>query len=130
MPAFLAAALTASLALQVQVDVQRKPVPTDTTKKGTSIEISVGNRRARDTMTVVRDSSDSLVQSRSRRRRSVARRLPVTADALRTAYRDAKAKSMLEHARIARLQQDSALIAYDATAYSRISAGMGFAKIG
>lgn len=130
MPAFVAAALTASLALQVQVDVQRKPVPTDTTKKGTSIEISVGNRRARDTITVVRDSTDSLAFSGRGRRRSVARRLPVTADALRTAYKDANAKKMLEHARVARLQQDSALVAYDATAYSRISAGMGFAKIG
>src|SRR6185503_16518255 len=39
-------------------------------------------------------------------------------------------RALLERARAARLAQDSALTSYDATAYSRISAGMGFSRIG
>src|SRR5439155_9399367 len=40
------------------------------------------------------------------------------------------AHTLLERARQARLAQDSALMSYDATANLRISAGMGFSKIG
>jgi len=47
-----------------------------------------------------------------------------------TAYKDATAKTTLLAARTARLSQDSALVAYDAMSYQRISAGMGFTSIG
>ncbi|MDQ6885712.1 MAG: BamA/TamA family outer membrane protein [Gemmatimonadota bacterium] len=59
-----------------------------------------------------------------------AKRAPVTPELLASAFRDASARDLLYRARIARLQQDSTLIAYDATAYQRISAGMGFKAIG
>lgn len=58
------------------------------------------------------------------------KRVPVTAQHMATAYRTPVARSLLERARTARLQQDSALQAYEATAYLRVSAGMGFSKIG
>lgn len=82
---------------------------------------------------IVRDSSADTVRERTRGRgRSGDRgvRRAVTADDQRTAFKDATAKSTLLRARVARLSQDSALVAYDAMAYSRMSAGMGFTKIG
>jgi hypothetical protein len=127
MPALLAAALlSASVALQVRVEVEKK----DTTKK-TSITVGVGEGRRRDTLTIVKDSTDTTAIDAARRgRRGVARRLPVTERVLATAFRDPTARRLLERARAARLSQDSALVAYDAKAYQRISAGMGFSSIG
>ena len=98
-------ALTAALALQVQV------------------QIGGGSRRDREP--VVRDSTDTVRISRRD-----GRRLPVTAEVLATAFRDPRAKQLLMNARDARLKQDSALVSYDATTYQRISAGLGFSKIG
>ena len=131
MPALVAATLlSSSLLMQVRVEVEKK----DTVKKTpTSVTIGIGEgeRRRRARLTIVTDSTDSAtVAQASGRRRGVARRLPVTASVLATAFRDSGAKEMLLRARAARLSQDSALLAYDATAYQRISAGMGFAKIG
>src|SRR5688572_3021535 len=47
-----------------------------------------------------------------------------------TAFRTPFARTLLQRARTARMQQDSALQAYEATAYLRVSAGMGFSRIG
>ena len=58
------------------------------------------------------------------------RRIPVTAQHLATAFRDPAARTLLLAARLARMAQDSALTGYDATAYQRISAGLGFSAIG
>jgi hypothetical protein len=86
--------------------------------------------QARRRLPVVRDSIvDSTETPAGRRRRQGVRR-PVTAEVLATAFKDQTAKTTLLHARAARLTQDSALVAYDAMAYQRISAGMGFSKIG
>jgi hypothetical protein len=86
--------------------------------------------QARRRLPAVRDSIvDSTATPASRRRRQGVRR-PVTAEVLATAFKDQTAKTTLLHARAARLTQDSALVAYDAMAYQRISAGMGFSKIG
>jgi len=52
------------------------------------------------------------------------RRVPVTAEHLRTAFKDARAREMLLHARSSRLEQDSSLLSYDVKSYQRISAGM------
>jgi hypothetical protein len=49
---------------------------------------------------------------------------------LRTAFKSELARTLLARARHARMAQDSALMSYDATAYLRVSAGMGFSKIG
>ena len=78
----------------------------------------------------VRDSiADSSVATSGRRHRRGVRR-PVTAEVLATAFKDQTAKATLLHARAARLTQDSSLVAYDAMSYQRISAGLGFSKIG
>lgn len=94
------------------------------------VQIQVGGARSK--APVVRDSTpDSLIaKQRGRRTRHASSRLPVTAAVLATAYKDASAKTLLLRARAARLSQDSSLTSYDATTYQRISAGMGFTKIG
>lgn len=59
-----------------------------------------------------------------------ARRDSVTAEHLATAFRSPTARELLLSARAARLEQDSTLVAYDARALRRISAGLGFRRIG
>jgi hypothetical protein len=58
------------------------------------------------------------------------KRIAVTSEHMATAFKDASAKSLLGIARTARTRQDSALQAYDATTYQRVSAGLGFTKFG
>ena len=102
-------AVSALLALNLQVQVQIGP----------------SSRRA----PAVRDSSsDTSRTNGSRRNRGIRR--PVTAEDQRTAFKDATARVTLLRARVARMSQDSALTAYDAMSYQRVSAGMGFSKIG
>jgi hypothetical protein len=100
--------LGAALALNFQVQIQVGP-----------------SRRAAPT---VRDSVVDSTATKSRRKRGVRR--PVTAEVLASAFKDATARTTLMRAREARLTQDSTLVAYDAMSYARISAGMGFSKIG
>jgi len=124
--------LTVLLATAVSFPLQIVEVKKDTTKKGTfEVTAGSGRRRGRDTLTVVKDSTDSVVVGEHGRKRHIfARRLPVTAEVLATSFRDATAREMLLRARAARMSQDSALNGYDATTYQRISAGMGFSRIG
>jgi hypothetical protein len=65
-----------------------------------------------------------------RRPKKEPKRIAVTAAHLATAFRDAGAQSLLGVARNARMRQDSALQAYDATTYQRVSAGIGFTRFG
>lgn len=58
------------------------------------------------------------------------RRRPVTAHDARTAFADARARTLLERARAARIAQDTALRAYDAKTYFRMSVGVGVRRIG
>src|SRR6185312_11933244 len=85
--------------------------------------------QARRRTPIVRDSTDAAdtVVERGRGGHRGVRKA-VTAEDQRTAFKDATAKATLLRARVARLSQDSALVAYDAMSYSRISAGMGFSK--
>ncbi|GLC26626.1 hypothetical protein [Roseisolibacter agri] len=83
---------------------------------------------------VVRDSlrelmRDSMQARRERRQREVIRQT-VTPEMERTAFADATARTLLERARVARLTQDSALRAYDAKTYQRLSLGVGIRRIG
>ncbi len=59
-----------------------------------------------------------------------AKRIPVTDQHRATAFRDPRARDLLLGARRARMSHDSALRAYDATTYQRISAGLAFKAIG
>ena len=58
------------------------------------------------------------------------RRQPVTPELERSAFRDDRARTLLERARAARLAQDSALGAYDANTYLRMSVGLGVRRLG
>jgi hypothetical protein len=64
------------------------------------------------------------------RDRKPAKRVPVTDAHRATAFRDPGARAILALARDARMRQDSALQAYDATTYQRVSAGLGFSRLG
>ncbi len=104
MPGLLVFALVA----QVSVDASVRRDTTDSTTKRTNVSVRVGS------------SQD----------RRPPRRIPVTDEHQRTAFQTPAARALLERARAMRLAQDSALMSYDATTYLRISAGMGFSKIG
>lgn len=103
----LVTALTLTLAMQVTVT--------------TGQESDSARRAAR------RDSIrfEARLRARNREERPV-RRIPVTEEHLRSAFRDSSARSLLLRAREARLRQDSTLLSYDATAYQRLSTGIGF----
>jgi hypothetical protein len=77
-------------------------------------------------------STTRTVHTDSARRREdrAPRHVALTPELERTAFSDASARSLLAHARVARLAQDSALRAYDAKTYQRLSVGMGFRRIG
>lgn len=62
--------------------------------------------------------------------RRLAKRIPLTPALMATAFADDAARALYQRAQKARLQHDSSLQSYDATTYSRISVGMGFARIG
>ncbi|HEY2163307.1 MAG TPA: hypothetical protein VGH04_04920, partial [Gemmatimonadaceae bacterium] len=74
---------------------------------------------------VVRDSTspDSI-------KRRAPRRLAVTAEAQRTAFRDDRARELVLRARSVRLTQDSSLHAYDASVRQRLTARMGIGAAG
>src|SRR5687767_6564341 len=88
-------------------------------------QVSVTDRKPDSTRRVLADTIDN---DRERRRR--ARRVPVTPELEASAFRDPAARDLLMRARAARMRQDSALLAYDATAYQRLSAGLGFRAFG
>jgi hypothetical protein len=85
---------------------------------------------ARARQTAVRDSTADTTRQSGNRRRSHSIRRAVTADDQRSAFKDETARTTLLKARVARLSMDSALVAYDAMSYTRISAGMSFLKLG
>ena len=89
-----------------------------------------------DSIAFLRDQRRDSLRARSRARDSVrkatrlAKRPPITPAILASAFKDARARDLLLRARTARLNQDSTLTGYDASAYERMSVGMGFKKIG
>ncbi len=101
----LVAATAAALAFQAQVKVTR-----DTGQTKGSVTVSVG-------VTPDVQGGEPV-------------RIPVTPELLRTAFKDSAARTLLLRARKARMQQDSALLSYDATAYQRISAKLGIGSFG
>jgi hypothetical protein len=101
------ALLVFAFAVQIRAEVSA-----DTTTKAKNVTISVG------------------VSNGNSRRDRPPKRIPVTTEHLRTAYKSPQARALIERARVARMAQDSALMSYEATTYLRMSAGMGFSKIG
>ena len=106
-----------------------------------SITLGIGNSKLPDSATVaIREAQreaqrDSMIKRRAirdsvRRLHREATVIPVTPALLATAFRDARARGLLERARVARLRQDSTLVGYDASAYERVSIGMGLSRFG
>src|SRR5688572_146847 len=108
--AFMQALLFVALAMQVKMEVGVQRDSTDSRSKR-SVGITIG-------------------PGEGRRDRREPKRVAVTAEHLRSAFHSPLARTLMERARASRLEQDSALMSYDATAYLRISASMGFSKIG
>ncbi len=75
-------------------------------------------------------TSQTSADSSRRARRRAPRSAPVTPELDRTAFADAGARTLLGRARVAHTAQDSALRAYDAKTYQRISVGMGLRRLG
>ncbi|MGQ0639296.1 MAG: ShlB/FhaC/HecB family hemolysin secretion/activation protein, partial [Gemmatimonadaceae bacterium] len=65
-----------------------------------------------------------------RRRNREPRRIPLTPELDRSAFKDDQARTLLLRARAARLLQDSTLESYDATTHQRLSVGLGFRALG
>jgi hypothetical protein len=98
-----------------------------------SVSVTVGqDKAARDSLRrqAQRDSIRRQIALETDGPRRPVRRIPVTPEHLKTAFRDSSARALLVRARDARLTTDSTLLAYDASAYQRISAGLGFRAIG
>jgi hypothetical protein len=79
----------------------------------------------RDSVIAANRANDS--SDRARRR---AKQIALTPALEANAFKDPGARTLLTAARKARLQQDSSISGYDATAYERISVGLGFKRIG
>jgi hypothetical protein len=82
-----------------------------------------------DTVAVRMDSIRTARDSFRLKRRE-ARHIPLTPELLASAFKDPGARVLLDRARAARLTQDSALQAYDATAYERLSVNMKITSLG
>lgn len=94
---------------------------------------SAERARTAERRRAVRDSILDEVEAKGGVRcepRKQQRRVAVTPEHLRTAFTSPAARVMFESARAARANQDSSLLSYDAKSYQRISAHMGFRKIG
>jgi hypothetical protein len=121
MLALLAAVVFAQshISLQVGKDSQ------DSVALAKRDSIAVRREERRDSMIAKARVRDSI-----RKAFRIARRPPVTPAVLASAFKDSRARDLLIRAREARLVQDSTLTAYDASAYERVSVGMGFKRIG
>src|ERR1700704_517065 len=92
--------------------------------------------RKQDSIAVRRDARRDSLRAREHVRDSVrkefrlAKKLPITPAIMASAFKDPGARDLLLRAREARLTQDSSLTGYDASAYERMSVGMGFKHIG
>ena len=122
MLALFAVALFAQTSVSVTLG---KKTPDTVTKAKTESQREAQREAQRDSLRARQADRDS-----TRRKRREAKIIPVTPALLASAFKDPRAKDLLERARIARLQQDSSLVAYDANAYERLSVGMGFTRFG
>ena len=98
------------------------------------VTISVGKRPNADSAAARRAEIEAIIEEAkadtNNNRRRVPRHLTLTTAHLATAFKDPQAKELLERARIARLRQDTLLLAYDAKAYERVSVGLGVKLLG
>jgi hypothetical protein len=110
---------------QASVTLQIGKAKQDSTSRAKVDSIALVREAHRDSMRVRQHQRDS-----TRKALRLARRPPITAAVVASAFRDAAARDLLLRARAARLTQDSTLMSYDANSYQRLSVGMGFKRIG
>ena len=122
MLAFAAIVLFAQTTISVGVGPRPK---NDSTKAAREDSMQFRREQRRDSLRARRRNQDS-----TQIRRRLAKKVPMTPMLLASAFRDPGARNLLSAARIARFDQDTALRGYDATAYERLSVGMGFKRIG
>src|ERR1051326_2868037 len=113
------AALALSALLQQQPPAARK---TASQRRADSISAAV-SKRIEDHTTAAKAADE---RAKQRQREAMAK---LTPEMIASAFMDSDARDLLMRARAARRQQDSALISYDANAYQRISAWMGFGRM-
>src|SRR5690606_32333980 len=77
----------------------------------------------------LRPDSVVVTDTTSRRGRRAPRRIPVTPELERTAFLDPAARELLLRAREARLNQDTLLVSYSASAYQRVSVGLAVRRL-
>ena len=121
--ALLTALVFAQSSVTINIGSKAKQPDSVAAKRRDSLELR--HEFLRDSIRSVRTLRDS---SRVLRRR--AKLIPVTPALLASAFKDQQAAKLLAMARVARLDQDTSLVGYDATAYERMSVGMGFKRIG
>ena len=121
MIALVAAIVFAQSTLSVQLGKEKQ----DSAARAKSESLSVVRQERRDSVMAKARARDSV-----RKAIRLAKRPPITPAVLASAFKDARARDLLLRARAARLTQDSTLTGYDASAYERMSVGMGFKRIG
>ena len=109
----------------VSINIGGKAKPADSVQAARRDSIAMRHEKYMDSVRVKRAGHDSAHAERRR-----AKKISVTPALLASAFKDARAATLLTKARDARLNQDSALTSYDATSYERMSVGMGFKRIG
>ena len=135
--------LALALALQVAAASTDSICTPYVPREETSVQVRIGGgesapdsaerarreARRREVRDSILDAADARGGMRCRPKRE-SRRVAVTPEHLRTAFTSPAARTMFESARAARVNQDSSLLSYDAKSYQRISAHMGFRKVG
>lgn len=116
--------VVAALQVQVKAGVQQRPAADSTKAKAAADSTKRAQREVSFGIQMGGSGSDDDNE------RSAPRRIPVTDEHRRTAFRDATARELLLRARAARLKQDSLLVSYEARTYQRFSVGMGLRAFG
>jgi hypothetical protein len=99
-------------------------VATPATRPDTGLKARAATSRRDSILALVDEDSVRFAQWRERRK------IALTPELEASAYRDPVAREIILHARRARLQQDSSLIAYDAMAHERLTVGLGIGSVG
>jgi hypothetical protein len=126
------ALLTAVVLAQssVSLGIGNKPNPKDSAarieRERKQDSARLRNELWRDSAIAARMSMRGDSVDRAKRR---AKQIVLTSEHLRTAFKDPGAAQLLAAARKARLGQDSSITGYDATAYERMSVGIGLKRI-
>jgi hypothetical protein len=122
MLSLIAAIVLAQSSVTLQIGQKEKP---DSVAQAKRDSIAVLREVRRDSMRARNHDRDS-----TRKAIRLARRPAVTPAVIASAFKDPRAKDLLQRAREARFSQDSTLTGYDVGTYERMSVGMGFKRIG